>query len=855
MRIPLSWLREYVDIPIPAELLAEKLTAAGLEVSAIEYLGLPQTSVEGVRYPKSDHLVWDNGKLLLGAIVEVKPHPNADRLVLAMVDYGGPELEQCVTGAPNLYEFKDLGPLEQPLWTVFAKEGAEVWDGHSVEPKRMILKEKPLRGIPNRSMVCSEKELGLSDSHEGIILMREQPRAADGTPFAPGTPAADVLGDIVLTVELTPNLARALSVYGVAREVAAILDLPLRPISYAVVEEGAPIDGAVSITIHEPALNPRFTFTLLRNTTVQPSPEWLQRRLLLLGQRPINNIVDVTNYVMFEMGQPLHSFDYDKLLKRASGQAPHIFTRLAAPGETLLTLDAQTRALDAQTILVCDEAGALSLGGIMGGGDSEIDAHTTNVLLEAAAWNFINIRRTMTTQKLQSEAASRFSKGVHPAQAILGNLRAIELMRQTGGGQIASGVIDDYPLPPAAPVIDLPASEIKRILGMEMSAGYAASLLKRGGFAVEVQGDSVRATPPDWRLDIGEGVIGRADLIEELARIAGYETIPTTLMDDALPRQFDKSDFLREEMTRDVLADLGLREIVSYRFTSAAREALLTPPGADSALPDAGYVEIANPIAPEKSVLRKSILTGLLEAARANARYRGQQELFEIGSIYLNQSGQLLPDEPRRLGILLVGQRESESWTTPTAAPFDFFDLKGVVERLLEGLHIRGASVRQAQRPGFHPGRCAELVADDALLGVFGELHPQVAAAFDLGETRVLAADLDLEALLVRSSDLYAVHGLPTMPPVLQDIALVVDDAKTNAEVEAVIRKAGGGLLKDVRLFDVYRGGSVPAGKKSLAYSLTYQTDDRTLTDKEVAKVQEKIVRVTERELGAALRG
>jgi phenylalanyl-tRNA synthetase beta chain len=855
MRIPLSWLREYVDIEVPAELLAEKLTAAGLEVSAIDYLGLPQTAIEGVRFPKSDHLVWDNDKLLLGAIVEVKPHSNADRLVLAMVDYGGAELEQCVTGAPNLYEFKGAGPLEQPLWTVFAKEGAEVWDGHSDEPKRMILKEKPLRGIPNRSMVCSEKELGLSDSHEGIILMREAPRATNGTPFAPGTPASEVLGDIVLTVELTPNLARALSVYGVAREVAAIFDLPLRSPDYTVKAEGPRIEGAVTLSIDEPELNPRFTLTLLRGTKVKPSPEWMQRRLRLIGQRPINNIVDVTNYVMFEMGQPLHSFDYDKLVQRADGKTPHIFTRLAEAGETLTTLDGQTRTLDAQTILVCDDAGPLSLGGVMGGGETEIADDTTNVLLEAAAWNFINIRRTMTVQKLQSEAASRFSKGVHPAQAILGNQRGIELMRQTGGGAIATGVIDAYPLPPETPVIDLPASEIKRILGMPMSAETAASLLERGGFTVEVHGDTVRATAPDWRLDIGEGVIGQADLIEELARIAGYETIPTTLMDDAMPPQFDKSDFLQEEAARDVLAALGLREIVSYRFTSAVREAQLTPPGTQPGLPQGGYVEIANPIAPEKSVLRKSILTGLLEAASANVRFRDRQELFEIGPIYVNQPGQTLPDEPRRLGILLTGRRDAEMWDNQQPGLFDFFDLKGVVEGLIEGLHLRGALVRQAQVSSFHPGRCAELMLGEAVVGVFGELHPQVAAAFDLNAAPVLTADLDLDALLARSTDLYAVHALPTMPPVLQDIALVVDEAKTHGEVEAVIRKAGGSLLKDVRLFDIYRGDPVPAGKKSLAFSLTYQTDDRTLTDKEVAKVHEKIVKLSERELGAALRG
>jgi len=311
MLIPVSWLKEYVDIDIPVELLAERLTLAGLEVSEIRYLGVPQTAPahlhatfkQEVRYPDSDHLVWDRENLLLGAIREVKAHPNADRLVLAMVDYGGEELEQCVTGAPNLFPYKDQGPLDPPLWTAFAKEGAEVWDGHSDTPQRMILKEKSLRGIPNRSMVCSEKELGLSDEHEGVILMEYE----EG--FVAGTPLQDVLGDIILNVELTPNLARCFSVLGVAREVAALLGKPARYPSFDYVASGRPIEGQVAIEIREPELNPRFTLALIRDVEIKPSPQWLQRRLKLVGQRPINNIVDITNYITFELGQPLHAFD------------------------------------------------------------------------------------------------------------------------------------------------------------------------------------------------------------------------------------------------------------------------------------------------------------------------------------------------------------------------------------------------------------------------------------------------------------------------------------------------------------------------------------------------------------------
>jgi phenylalanyl-tRNA synthetase beta chain len=854
MRVPLSWLRDFVDIDVPAELLAERLTAAGLEVSHIDYLGLPQTKVEGVRRPPSDHLVWDREKLLLGAIREVKPHPDADRLVLALVDYGGAALEQCVTGAPNLFPYKGRGPLDPPLWTAFAAEGAEVWDGHSETPKRMILKERPLRGIPNRSMVCSEKELGLSDDHEGVIVLHEDPG------FPPGTPLADVLGDIVLEVELTPNLARAYSIYGVAREVAALFDLPLRPPSFDVLAEGAPIDGQAAIEIREPALNPRFTLALLRGVTVRPSPEWMQRRLRLVGQRPINNIVDVTNYITHEIGQPLHAFDYDKLVARAGGRRPTIITRLPQEGETLETLDGVLRTLEPHNILVCDTAGPLSLGGVIGGGETEIDEGTTDVLLEAASWNFINIRRTMQSQKVFTEAGTRFSRGVHPSQAILGLRRGIELMRQSGGGQIAAGVIDEYPRPPEIVEVELPVTEIERLLGMTFTVDEAAALLRRGGFEVRTSGETLRVTVPDYRMDIGTGVIGQADLIEEIARIHGYQHLPSTIIADAIPEQRRTLKFEHEERTRDVLAQLGLREIISYRMIAPAREALLTPPGLPSSLPAAGYVELANPIAPDKTALRHTLLIGLLEAARANARFTDRQALFEIGSIYLDRADQPLPDEPLSLGLLLTGPRDEASWIDGGAAAgsVDFFDLKGIVEALLDGLHISGASFRRAEHSTYHPGRSAVLTVTQgkrsADIGVFGELHPQVVHAFGLAAAPVLAAEFDLEALLSFVNPLHTVRPLPVTPPVLQDIALIVPESMPAAQVEAVIVKAGGELLKAVRLFDVYQGEPIPPGHKSLAYSLTYQTDERTLTDKEVAKVHEKIVKLAERELGAKLR-
>lgn len=860
MQIPLSWLKEFVEIDIPPELLAEKLTTAGLEVGAITYIGVPQTDAAHIRaqhgtslrYPKSDHLVWHREKLLWGAVREVKPHPGADRLVLAMVDYGAAELEQCVTGAPNLFAYKGQGLLPAPLYTVIALEGAEVWDGHSDEPKRMILKEKPLRGIPNRSMVCSDKELGISDEHEGIMLFRSD------LGHTPGTPAQDVLGDVVFHIELTPNLARCYSVLGVAREIAALLDKPLRTPDTRVIAEGAPIDGTVSVEIRSPKHNPRFTLMLLRDTALKPSPDWMQRKLKLVGQRPINNIVDVTNYVMFEMGQPLHAFDYDKLKARAGGGAPKLITRLAQAGEVLKTLDGKERPLAETDIVIADNRDqAISLAAVMGGFDTEIGDDTTNVLLEAANWDFISVRRTMHAQKLFSEAATRFSRGVHPSQAALGVQRGIELMRQVGGGAVAQGMIDAYPLP--APVITqtLTTDEIERIMGMTFTGDEAAALLRRGGFAVEAQGDALRVTVPDTRLDIDrDPVIGAADLIEEIARISGYEGIPTTIIADEMPKQRPNPSLEREEAARDLLVALGLRENISYRMTTPEREMQLVPAGMTAGFETSAesYVRLANPISAEKTVLRHTLLVNLLENAAGSARYAERIQVFEIGNVYLRRPGQPLPEEPRKLSLLLAGARSASGWAGGDRSAVDFYDLKGVIEGLLAGLHVRGVGYGRAAHTSFHPGRSAEVKIDGQAMGVFGELHPAVAAAFDYEGTTVLAAELDLEALLAASDPLHRIRALPVTPSVYQDVALVVRDEVSAAEVERVIRMIGGKLLRSAALFDVYTGDPVPTGHRSLAYALAYGTDERTLTDKEVAALHAKIVKACERELGATLR-
>ena len=848
MLIPVSWIKEFVDIDIPVELLAEKLTNAGLEVGSIRYIGLPQQEVEGIRWPRSSHLVWDREKLLLGAIREVKAHPDADRLVLAMVDYGGPELEQCVTGAPNLFDYKDKGPLETPIWTGFAMEGAVVWDGHSDTPKLMTLKGKPLRGVFNKSMVCSEKELGISEEHEGIILIEDDPR------YVAGTPLQDVLGDVVLDIELTPNLGHNFSVLGIARETAALLGKELREPNYEFVASGPAIEGQVAIEIHNPELNPRFTLTLLKGTQVKPSPFWMQYRLRLAGQRPINNIVDVTNYITFEIGQPLHAFDYDKLVERAGGKAPTIITRLPKPGETLETLDGITRRLGDQQILVTDTAGVLSMGGIIGGAETEISDTTNNVLLEAANWNFINIRKTQQAQKVFTEAGTRFSRNIHPSRAILGCKRGIALMHHLGGGQVAEGVIDHYPLPPTPVQVDLPISEIHRLLGVSISIQEAADILSRLQFDVTIAGDTLQVTAPDYRTDISEGIVGQADLVEEIVRIFGYDRIPTTIMADAMPPQRNNIAYETEEHLRDLLVALGLTENISYRFTTPEAEALLTPAGAESALPRGGYVTMQNPISADKTVLRHTLLANLLDTAHRNKRYNKSQQIFETGSIYL-QHDDILPEEAHRIAIVITGARRSSTWIQDeNGASVDFYDLKGIIEGLIDGLHIEAASYQRSSHSSLHPGRSADLLIKGQSVGSFGELHPLVAKTLDFSETPVLVAELDLDALIAATPTRHAVQALPMTPAILEDIALVVPESTPAADVEALIWRVGGKLLKGVALFDVYRGESIAEGQKSLAYALTYQTDDKTLKDDDVAKVRKKIIRSAENELGAKLR-
>ena len=525
MELVYSWLKEYVDIDVSLMALGNALTMLGMEVEDVRLVGLPkpEDKTAGITF---HGLEWERDKFVVARVDEVMPHPNADRLVLCRLFDGEKEIV-VLTGAPNLYEFKGIGPLAKPLKVAYAREGARLYDGHKPGQELTTLKRMTIRGVDSFSMICSEKELGISDEHEGVMLLDSD---------APeGMPLAEYMGDAVFSLALMPNMIHCSSVIGIAREVAAYFNLPLRLPDTMLPSNGQPIAGKAGIQITNPDLNPRFVIGLLTGAKAQPSPYRVQYRLRLAGMRPINSTVDATNYVMLESGQPLHAFDYEVLQKRAGGKAPTIITRTAEKGESLTTLDGAPHKLDDFTELVCDTAGALSIAGVMGGEESEISDGTQNILLEGAAWNFINIRRTVASQRMHSEAAYRFARNVHPALAELGVRLCLKRMAEWSGGQIAEGLIDEYPKRYNDPLITVSEADVERLLGVHIPAQEIASLLRRLEFECKVSGTSVEARSPSYRTDIGEGVIGKADVIEDVARLYGYDKIPAARLSDELP--------------------------------------------------------------------------------------------------------------------------------------------------------------------------------------------------------------------------------------------------------------------------------------------------------------------------------
>ena len=857
MRVPLTWLRDYVDITDTPEELASRLTFAGLEVEDIEFVGLAPSHqpiaglpAAGRSGPLARGLAWDPATIVIARILEVMPHPNADRLTLLRVDDGSGAEQVVLTGAPNLFHLKGTGPLPKPLKIVYAREGAVLFDGHKPGREVMTLKRATIRGVESTSMACSEKELGISDDHDGIIILD------DDAPV--GAAAADYMGDAVFEVKINPNMARNACVLGIAREISALTGAPLRPPALSVTLSGAPIAGRVAIEIREPELNPRFVLGLLEDACVAPSPYWAQRRLRLAGARPISNIVDATNYVMFELGEPLHAFDWDVIVRRAGASRPTIVTRRAEPGETIRTLDGVDRTLDPFTVLVCDEQGPLSMAGVMGGAESEVAGQTTNVLLEGAAWDFINVRKTMKAQNLPSEASYRFSRGVHPNLAEKGVVRALELMRQWTGGTVARGLVDSYPGRPAPVVVDITPADVERLLGVRIPLDDIVRILRALKFSCEVSGDDadpnavIRATTPDHRLDIGTGVVGRADIVEEVARVYGFGRIPETLLAEVLPPPHPNRDLELEEQVRDVLANAGLQEVVTYSLTSPDREARLRTAVEGGA--DVPYVRLANPIVVDRVVMRRTLLAGVIEAAAANRRHTERLAFFEVGNVFLPRAGEALPDEPRRVALLMSGARSPQGWQPADREPMDFFDVKGVVEDLAGALAVAGMAFEPGEQETLRPGRTARVLVDGSPVGWVGELHPAVAERFDLNGPAVIVAELELDPILARAADRNPTRPVPAYPPVKEDLAFVLDRAVPVARVLEVITAAGGPIVTGAALFDEYAGEQVGEGKRSLAFSLTYQSPDRTLNDTDARRIRERISKALTSELGAELR-
>lgn len=831
MKVPLGWLRDYVDLPESAARLAERLTLAGLEVLGVRLLGLP--APEGLHVKAEDAgPVWDRDRILVGQVVNVERHPNADRLTLATVEYGAGEPKTVVTGAPNL----KVGDRGQKV--VVALTGSVLYDGHANEKTLRELKPGKIRGIASDAMVCSAYELGITDEHEGILLLDED---------APvGKALVDYMGDVVFEIDVTPNLARCLSMIGVAREVAALTGKELRLPREQFQASGAPIEGRVDVAIEDPKQSARYAAAIITGVRAGPSPGWMQRRLAYAGMRPINCVVDVTNYVMLEWGQPLHAFDFDSLIRRAHGATPLITVRRARAGESLRTLDNIVQKLTPEMLVIADTAGPIALAGVMGGAETEVHPGTSNILMESASFDPVAVRGTMKAFNLPSEASARFSRGVHPELVRPAVERAAEMLRHYADGVVSRGLAEAYPAPPRPTIIDLDMGEVARCLGIDIPADEAAGILRSLHFQVEALGaGKLRVTVPAHRLDVQAGA---ADLIEELARIRGYDRLPATLLADRLPEQHPNRSLELEERVRDILVDLGLQEAITYSLTEPSRETALGN--------GQNYVRLVNPISSERVVMRHHVLTGVLEAAAANLRHTEEVLLFEVGPVFLQRVGQRLPDEPRRLALLMTGKRGPGFWREPSPSrpALDFYDLKGVVEGLVLDLHVP-ASFRPATAAHLHPGRAAEMFVDGRSAGVFGEMHPSAAEAYGLGSRTVLTGELDLELLLAAVPAWYAYAPVPRFPAALRDVAVIVEENVPADRVEREIAVAGKPLLASARLFDLYRGSSIPAGKKSLAYALTYQAPDRTLTDKEVDRAHKKIEDRLKHVLRSQIRG
>ncbi|MBW3609026.1 MAG: phenylalanine--tRNA ligase subunit beta [Actinobacteria bacterium] len=793
MRVPVEWLEEYCSPDLPVDELATRLAMAGTEVDRVEHHGVREL----------DHFV-------VGRVVAAQQHPDADRLKVCVVDLGGGEESQIVCGAPNVAAGQTVA---------VARPGAVMPDGTR-------LKKAKLRGQESDGMILAEDELGIGIDHAGTIVLDED--------LEVGVPLAEVLplSTDVLELEITPNRPDCLAVYGVAREVHAATGAPLAPPPWAdgagslAAGEG---DIGVEIAVEAPDLCPRFTARAFEDVAIGPSPPWLKARLMACGQRPINNVVDITNYVMLLTGQPLHAFDLDRIEGR------RLVVRRATEGEQVVTLDDQTRVVDGEVCLIADAAGPTSIAGVMGGNRSEVQADTTRVLMEAASWNAANIHATSLKLGLRSEASARFEKGLAPEQALDAQAVATKLMLDLTGARLVPGAVDVAlrayeSLEPL--VVRLRDAKVVALLGVAITRSESALHLQRLGFETAERSDGLDVTVPPFRRN---DVTREADLIEEVARLHGVnDQLPATL-----PRRRGAIGVLTtpqrlRRRAEDVLVGRGLLEVVGWSFESLARDAQLRLGDDD---PRRAHVVIENPMSEDESLMRTTLLGSLLDVARHNAaRGQGVPGIFESGRVYRAGVG-TLPHEHHALGALMPG---------------DVFAAKAHLEALLRTLRVPAAFAADPQ-PFLHPGRSAAVLAGGVPVGWAGDVHPLVAGEWDL--EAIGAFEIDLDAVIAHAAPVAQYEDLTSFPELREDIAIIVGQDVPAATVLEAVRVAGGKLLARAEIFDVYRGQPIPPGRTSLAIALTFRARDRTLTDADVAPVRERIVARLASELGGELRG
>ena len=793
MRVSYSWLQEHVDIDIDVPELAELLTLSGSEVDSIGPIG-----------KRLDE------KIIVCQIRELKLHPDG-KLLIANLDTGG-EPVTVVTGAPNVAVGQKL-----PLAMV-----------GSVLPNGQVIEAVTFGGVTSYGMLCSEQELELGDDASGILVLPTD------TPVGVPLGEALALDDMIIDLEIYPNRPDCLSVIGIAREVAAITGKRLRHPAISVEEAGPPTADLTSVAVEDEELCPFYSARLIRNIKVGPSPLWLQKRVLAGGMRPINNVVDITNFVLLEMGQPLHAFDYERL----SGN--RIVVRRARANEVITTLDHETRILDPETLVIADAEKPVCIAGVMGGTNTEVVLETNSILLEAAIFQGVSVRRTSRRLGLRSEASARFEKGLDPKGVTRALDRAAQLLVEIAGGEVCKGTITVTNMEPRQQVVTLSPTRCNKLLGAEIPTGDMIRILASLEFEVKERSGLLEAKVPSHRLDVEL----EADLIEEVARLYGYDRIVATLPQGSA-RGGENHRLKIADRIRDLLAGAGLTEIMTYSFDSpASYEKLLLPE--DHQLRQA--VTIQNPLTEDWSVLRTSLVPHLLDVLRHNAqRQQSDLQIFEMGSVYIPRRLPLdeQPDERLTLGIALMGDYPREWGFAPRTA--DFFDLKGLVELIFSRLGL-SCNWEAAESAGLHPGRCAAIKLGNTNVGILGEIHPEVADSWEL-PARAYVAELCLESIIPRVSWQRRVDKLPRYPAVARDLALLAPDTIPAHRILEVIQAAGDDLIQKITLFDVYQGRQIPTGYRSLAYSILYQAEDRTLTDSEVEAVEDRIMARLEKEL------